>query len=69
MTKCPCKDCERRRPPDCHSTCNDYTDWKKLHDKEREQERLQNGVYPTSYGGWIHTREGYWRNHKTRRKR
>lgn len=65
---CPCKDCEDRNAS-CHSNCKDYTDWKKRHDEARERERLLSGVYPASYGGWIHTQQGYWRNYKTRRKK
>ena len=67
-TICPCKNCEDRNAS-CHSTCKDYIDWKKQHDEMVEKERKASGIYPASYGGWVHTYEGYWRNHKTRRKR
>lgn len=65
---CPCKDCQKRNAS-CHANCNDYIDWKKWHEEAIKKERKASGNYPASYGGWIHTNDGYWRNHKIRRKR
>lgn len=40
MKGAPCKDCSKRCVG-CHSTCEDYIDWKAEHDAERERIRRQ----------------------------
>ena len=36
MTKCPCKDCQKRHF-NCHSLCRDYQGWKKEHAEMMEK--------------------------------
>lgn len=65
---CPCKDCEKRTAA-CHAKCTDYIEWQKWHNEKADKERKESGNYPTSYGGWVRTLDGYWRNYKTKTRR
>lgn len=38
MKAAPCKGCEKRQPY-CHSTCNDYCEWRRYVEKIRKGEK------------------------------
>ena len=35
--KCPCKDCVDKRKLGCHGFCQEYKDWQKWNDEQREK--------------------------------
>lgn len=43
MKHAPCKGCGRRKPY-CHSSCNDYWEWRKIVDKARSAEQEDSRV-------------------------
>ena len=63
----PCKDCTERNMK-CHGKCERYKNWKHEHEEAREKLRNKN-QYSDSYGGWIKTSQGYWRNNKIKRRK
>lgn len=65
---CPCKDCEKRTAA-CHANCTGYIEWQKWHNEKADKKRKESGNYPNSYGGWVRTLDGYWRNYKIPRRR
>lgn len=47
MTKAPCKDCPQRKVG-CHSACEKYQGWLKIHDQELEviqKAKEENGMF------------------------
>lgn len=39
----PCKDCTRRKQ-NCHSTCQDYIDFKKEREEQLKKQQIQNSL-------------------------
>lgn len=48
MPKAPCQHCEKRAPY-CHDYCDAYKDFRKQHDEEMRQERLEKVSWQAYY--------------------
>lgn len=45
----PCKECKKRHP-NCHSTCEEYMQWKRAYWKVRREERVERDI---GYSIWL----------------
>lgn len=69
MKPIPCKkDCPKRSST-CHGICAEYKRWRQELDKTNEKKKLEGVGYPRSYGKWIKTNDGHWRNKEIKRRR
>ena len=63
----PCKECKKRVMA-CHTTCEDYKNWKTDHEKRRAEIVKRNKVNNDFIAAKIEFRNNYYQKTKRRRK-